>query len=251
MEDMHSRMPALFVSHGAPTTALQTGGAFARALRGFVERKPRPRAIAVVSAHWEARAPAVTGSAAPPLIYDFGGFAEELYQVRYPCPGAPDLARRVAELLPGALIDPRRGLDHGAWTPLRLMFPDADIPVVQVALAGDPAQLGRALAPLREEGVLLLGSGGAVHNLRRVDLSAEDAPVQPWAREFDQWLELSIDAMKISLQAAPHARLAVPTPEHFDPLLLILAAGQPGEKPVTVFEGFQYGTLSMRSFAVE
>ncbi len=248
---MSTRLPALFVSHGAPTTALQTEGSFARALRAFAERTPRPRAIAMVSAHWETREPRVTGSAAPPLIYDFGGFADELYAVRYPCPGAPDLARRIAALVPGSQLDPRRGLDHGAWTPLRLMYPDADVPVVQISLAGDPRALGRALAPLRDEGVLLIGSGGAVHNLRRVDLSAEDAPVQPWAREFDQWLSKSVASFTVDLSKAPGAELAAPTPEHFDPLLVVLATAQPGERAITVYEGFQYGTLSMRSFSIE
>ena len=247
---MPARLPALFVSHGAPTTALQTKGSFARALRAFAEGTPRPRAIVMVSAHWETLAPRVTSSAAPPLIYDFGGFADELYSVRYPCPGDPALAQRIAQLLPGAVLDAARGLDHGAWTPLRLMFPAADIPVLQVSLAGDPRALGRALAPLRDEGVLLIGSGGAVHNLRRVDLSAEDAPVQAWAREFDEWLAKAVDALAVDLSVAPGARLAVPSPEHFDPLLFVLATAQPGERAVTVFEGFQYGTLSMRSFAV-
>ncbi len=248
---MHARVPALFVSHGAPTTALQTEGEFARALRAFAARMPRPRAIAIVSAHWESRDPRVTGSAAPLLIYDFGGFAPELYQVRYPCPGSPDLARRIAELVPGTVIDPRRGLDHGAWTPLRLMYPDAEVPVVQVALAGDPRALGRALAPLRDEGVLLIGSGGAVHNLRRIDLSAETAPVQAWASEFDDWLAKSIESLDVDLSRAPGARLAAPTLEHFEPLLVVLASAQPGERATPVFEGFQYGTLSMRSFAIQ
>ena len=248
---MHARLPALFVSHGAPTTALQTEGGFARALRAFAGRTPRPRAIAMVSAHWETQEPRVTGSAAPALIYDFGGFADELYAVRYPCPGAPEIARRIVQLLPGAQLDPRRGLDHGAWTPLRLMYPAADVPVVQVSLAGDPRALGRALAPLRDEGVLLIGSGGAVHNLRRVNLSSEDAEVEPWAREFDDWLAKAVDTLTVDLSKAPGARLAVPTPEHFEPLLVVLAAAQPGERAVPVYQGFQYGTLSMRSFAVE
>ena len=249
---MTAPLPALFVSHGAPTTALQTEGSFARALRDFAGRTPRPRAIAVVSAHWETREPRVTGSAAPPLLYDFGGFADALYAVRYPCPGAPELARRIAALIPGAAVDPRRGLDHGAWTPLRLLYPQADIPVVQVSLSGDPAALGRALSPLRDEGVLVLGSGGAVHNLRRVDLSAEDAPVRPWARAFDEWLAREVAGLDpdLELSRAPHAALAVPTPEHFDPLRAVLATARPGERAVPVFEGFQYGTLSMRSFAV-
>ena len=243
-------MPALFVSHGAPTTALQTEGAFARALRTFAEHAPRPRAIAMVSAHWETPAPRITGSEAPKLIYDFGGFADELYAVRYPCPGSPEVAQRIVALLPGAQLEPRRGLDHGAWTPLRLMYPDADVPVVQVSLSGDPRQLGRALAPLRDEGVLLIGSGGAVHNLRRVDLSAEDAPVQPWACDFDRWLGDSVDSLSVDLSKAPNYQLAAPTPEHFEPLLVVLAAAQAGERAHTIYQGFQYGTLSMRSFSV-
>ena len=252
---MNLTMPALFVSHGAPTTALEQDGAFARSLRAFAARIPRPRAVAIVSAHWQDRGVQVGSSARPPLLYDFGGFADALYQVKYPCPGAPELARRIAALVPGAKLNETRGLDHGAWTPLVLMLPAADIPVVQISLPYGASReqllaLGHALSPLRDEGVLLLGSGGAVHNLRRVDLSSEDAPVAPWAKEFDEWLRTALDALDVDLAQAPNGRMAQPTPEHFDPVYVVLGAARPGERAVTVFEGFQYGTLSMRSFAV-
>ena len=253
---MNAPMPALFVSHGAPTTALEQDGALARALRAFAARVPKPRAVVIVSAHWQDRGVQVGASPHPGLLYDFGGFADALYQIRYPCPGAPELARRIVSLVPGAKLNADRGLDHGAWTPLVLMLPLADIPVVQVSLPYGASRaellaLGRSLGPQRDEGVLLLGSGGAVHNLRRVDLSAEDAPVAPWAREFDEWLRTSLETLDVDLAKAPNGRMAQPTPEHFDPLYVVLGAARPGERAVPIYEGFQYGTLSMRSFAVE
>jgi 4,5-DOPA dioxygenase extradiol len=245
-------LPALFVSHGAPLEALESDGAFARHLRRFVEGLPPPRAIVIVSAHWETPGEVrVTASDKPPMIYDFGGFPEELYQIGYPCPGEPTLAAEVVALLKSAgipsALDPRRGLDHGAWVPLLLAFPRADVPVVQVSLPrrafpqGVAAQ-GAALSALRDRGVLLIGSGGAVHNLARADLRVGESEGADWARAFDAILDYRT--------RGPQARLAAPTPEHFDPLLLILGAARAGERVTTVHEGFRYGSLSMRSFAI-
>jgi 4,5-DOPA dioxygenase extradiol len=249
--------PAVFISHGAPTTALETRDAFAQALLRFAGSQPRPRAIVVVSAHWQSTPLRVTASPNPKLIYDFGGFQDELYQVRYPSPGAPDLAHRIAKLVPGVELDGERGLDHGAWTPLKLLYPDADVPAVQLSLPrrarpADLLALGRALAPLRDEGVLLLGSGGAVHNLGRVSLADKDALPAAWALEFDNWLAgklaaFDLEALENYRTAAPQASAAVPTTEHFDPLFVVLGAARPGERALPLFEGFQYGSLSMRS----
>lgn len=263
-----TRLPALFVSHGAPLEALDREGAFARDLRREVKALPRPRAIAIVSAHWETPGGAkATASERPPLIYDFGGFPEELYRIRYPCPGDPSLAARIVALLEAAGLeaglDAARGLDHGAWVPLLLGFPAADVPVVQVSLPrhASPealARQGAALSALRDEGVLLVGSGGAVHNLARVSLGDPDSDdgQAAWAREFDTWLAERLSARDFAAvfdyrRSAPHARLAAPTPEHFDPLLVVLGAARDGERVRTVHEGFRYGSLSMRSFALQ
>jgi 4,5-DOPA dioxygenase extradiol len=258
-------MPALFVSHGAPLEALDSEGAFARDLRRFVEALPPPRAIVIVSAHWETPGEVrATASEKPKLIYDFSGFPEELYRIRYPCPGEPALAADVVALLQAAQIpaaaDPQRGLDHGAWVPLLLAFPRADMPVVQVSLPrraspeGLAAQ-GAALSALRDRGVLLIGSGGAVHNLARVDLAEGEGEGADWARAFDGWVKDRLAARDFAAifdyrKRGPQAPLAAPTPEHFDPLLVVLGAARAGERAVTVHEGFRYGSLSMRSFAI-
>ncbi|MFN7131433.1 MAG: dioxygenase [Myxococcales bacterium] len=255
------RLPALFVSHGSPMVALATDD-YAAALRRFGAAQV-PSAILVVSAHWETHAVRVTGAAWPETLHDFGGFAEALYRLSYPAPGAPELAQDVATRLAGAgfaaEVDASRGLDHGAWIPLRLAFPDARIPVVQVSLplARDPAvlaRMGAALAPLRDRGVLLVGSGGVVHNLRRVNFRDAHAAVEPWAQSFDRWIGERVSALDAPALArwpdAPHARDAVPSSEHFDPLLVVLGSASDGERVEHVYEGFRHGTLSMRCFAV-
>jgi 4,5-DOPA dioxygenase extradiol len=257
-----SRAPALFVSHGAPTVALEEEGAYARALRDFVAATPPPRAIAIVSAHWEAgREIGVTSAARHRLIHDFSGFPAELYQIRWPAPGAPDLAARAVALLQRAgfpaRLDPVRGLDHGAWAPLRLAWPDAGVPVVQIALPDAPASrllaMGAALAPLRDEGVLLVGSGGLVHNLARVRFGDEGDP-DPWAAAFDAWAAARIEAQDAEglarWQEAPGAALAVPTPEHFAPVLVALGARLEGDRVETLHASFQHGNIGMRSFAL-
>lgn len=248
--------PAVFFAHGSPLSALG-GDEHAAALRAFGERT-RPRAIVIVSAHWQLPDLRVTAWQGAPLVYDFGGFPEELYRIQYAAPGDPELAARIAAAT-GSHLETRRGLDHGAWVPLRLAWPDATIPVVQVSLPdASPRQiyaLGRALQPLRQEDILIAGSGGIVHNLRRVRFADKEAAVEPWAAEFDSWVAARIAGENIEelfdyRSLAPHVAAAVPSSEHFDPLFVTLGAALPGEHVRNIFEGFQYGNLSMRSFAL-
>ena len=255
-------MPAVFVAHGSPMLAVEEDD-FTRSLRRATAAL-RPGTIVIVSAHWEAPAPVRVGTSdQPSLIYDFGGFPDELYRVAYPCPGNPGVAREVLQLLRSTGIaaeeEPARGLDHGAWVPLRHAFPEATVPVVEVSLPRprNPSELlaiGRALAPLRDRGVLLVGSGGIVHNLRRVRFEDKNASVDPWARSFDGWVrarlgEGDVQALVDYRKRAPEAAASVPTPEHFDPLFVVLGAMERGEGIRDVYEGFHYGNLSMRSFA--
>ncbi len=226
----------------------------------------RPAAVLILSAHWTTSGPTgITAADRHRLIYDFGGFPEALYQLTYPALGDTELAGRIAGLLEAAGIAARldglRGLDHGAWIPMRIAWPDAKVPVVQVSLPANATpetlvRLGRALAPIREQGVLLLGSGGLVHNLYLVNLADKDRPVDPWALEFDAWVaerlaRLDLPGLLRYRDEAPAAAMAVPTSEHFDPLFVVLGAASPGERVETLFEGFHYGNLGMRSFQLQ
>jgi 4,5-DOPA dioxygenase extradiol len=256
------RLPAVFFAHGSPMSALG-GDSHAAALRAFGARHTDARAILIVSAHWQVSQPIrVTAWDAAPLLYDFGGFPEELYGLTYPAPGSPVSAARVVNMLQSAgqqaRFERERGLDHGAWTPLRLAWPDAATPVIEVSMPFVPPQelfqLGRALRPLRDDGFLVAASGGIVHNLSRVRLADKDAPADEWAAEFDAWVADAVAGRKLESllayrQTAPHARLSVPTTEHFDPLFVALGAAYADEPVETIFEGFQYGNLSMRSFS--
>ena len=250
------KAPSVFVAHGAPSLALQDD-AVTRALRAFGETLDGAGAIAVVSAHWETRGGIrVNAVAKPQVIYDFGGFAPELYTLRYDAPGDPDLAREIATML-GATLETERGWDHGLWVPLRHIRPRADIPIVEISLpcpsrGDDLLRLGSTLAPLRDRGIVIMGTGGIVHNLRRINFAGVDAPAEEWARAFDAWIEERIEARDYSALAqyeqAPYARDAVPTPEHYHPLLV--AAGAAGDDtPRVIVDAFHYGTLSMRSIA--
>ena len=257
-----TRSPVLFVSHGAPTVALEQG-AFAAALAGFAAREGKPRAALVVSAHWTTPWEiGVTSAARHRLIYDFSGFPEALYRIQWPAPGAPDVAARAAALVERAgfraRLDPLRGLDHGAWVPLRLAFPEADVPVAQLALPdvapGELLRLGAALAPLRDEGVLLVASGGLLHNLGLVRFDDGAAP-ERWATEFDAWMAariaaLDVDALARWREEAPQAERAAPTPEHLHPLFIALGARAPGDRVETLHEEIRHGNLGMRSFVL-
>jgi len=252
-------LPTLFVAHGSPMLALD-GEAWGPALAAYGRSMVRPRAILVCSAHWEAPGDFRLSSAARPgVMHDFGGFPEALYQLDYPAPGAPALAAQAAELLRAAgleaTLDDQRPLDHGTWVPLRYLAPEADIPVVQLSLPRPrtPEQLlaaGRALAPLRHGGVLIVGSGGVVHNLRRLDWEGAAAP-QAWASAFDGWVREQLDRVDATALAgwrgAPGATESVPTSEHLDPLFVALGAAD--SAPTSLFSGWQLGSLSLASYA--
>jgi 4,5-DOPA dioxygenase extradiol len=256
---MSVTLPSLFVSHGAPTLALDPGETGA-AWRRLAQRLPRPEAVLCVSAHWMTAAPAVSGPARNDTIHDFYGFPEPLYRLAYPAPGAPDLARRTADLLTkagiAATVDEARGLDHGAWVPLREMYPATDIPVAQLSiqLERDAAwhyRLGAALQELRGAGVLILASGGAVHNLRT--LARDGGTVQPWAQQFDDWLASALAEGREAelldwVHRAPYARQAQPTPDHFLPLFVALGAAGKNARAERIHHGFTLGSLSMAAF---
>ena len=257
------RVPSLFLAHGSPLTLLDK--AFAGAVGKFTSRQRQLRAIVAVSAHWQTSgALRVTSSHRPPLIHDFVGFPDWLYEISYPCPGDRAVAQMVAVMLERAgmeaRLDPDRGLDHGVWVPLSLAFPEAAVPVVQVSLPlpSTPAMMltmGRALAPLRSEHILLVATGGIVHNLARLQQDMDSPFPEPWAAEFDGWVRdkvgaLDADALAGYARLAPHAGAAVPTSEHFDPLLFTVGTALPGDVVHDIYDGFRYGSLSMRSFAL-
>jgi len=229
-------MPTLFVSHGSPMMPLENIPA-KHFLEGLAANLPRPKAILSVSAHWETETPEVSAAPRPETIHDFFGFPAELYALQYPAPGAPDLAKRVAELT-GAKIDADRGLDHGAWTPLLLAYPDADVPVTQVSIqphAGPAHQyaLGEALKPLREEGVLIVASGGISHNLREWFRGAPGSGPRPWMLEFTEWMAEHLEARDDEAvidyrRQAPQAQMNHPRDEHFQPLHVALGASAGG-----------------------
>jgi 4,5-DOPA dioxygenase extradiol len=252
-------MPAAFLSHGAPILA--DDEQWTGELEAWATDLPRPESILVVSAHWEAAPLTVGATDTVPLLYDFYGFPERYYQVTYAAPGAPALAESIGKLLarPGRSLhhDSDRGLDHGAYVPLVEMYPDADVPVLQVSLPTlDPAELfeiGRTLAPLRDEGVLILGSGFSTHNTREMNMSAPAGSTPPtWSSEFDDWLDRALSAGEIDelldfQGKAPAVSLAHPRTEHFAPLFVALGAVADDSLRVeTAIDGFWYG-LSKRS----
>jgi len=252
-------MPALFVGHGSPMNAIEDN-AFTRGWQAAAQSIAKPKAILCISAHWETRGVGVCAATQPETIHDFGGFPQALFDVRYPAPGDPALAQRVTAIVKSVQIQTTTqwGLDHGAWSVLRVMYPDADVPVVQLSL--DSAQagafhlaLGRELAPLRDEGVLIIGSGNIVHNLRATMRGVPDSAhgLTPWAEEFDVRAKAAIDAgdapaLMAYEKLTPGALTAVPFPDHYFPLLYAMGAASEGESARHVYEGFQAGTLSMR-----
>lgn len=264
------RLPSLFLSHGSPMMALEPSPA-RTFLAGLGTHLSRPRAILVVSAHHDAayqggRA-TVTASPAPPTIHDFGGFPDELFAMRYPAPGDPALAQQVVGLLAAhglpVTADPDRGLDHGAWVPLSLIYPDADIPVVQLSIASNaPPEwhyaLGQALTPLRDDGVLIVGSGSITHNLRAL-FSARlpiDAPAPAWVTDFTDWIAVrmadgTVDDVLHSVERAPHGRDNHPTPDHILPLFVAMGAGGSPLKAERLHHSVTYGLLAMDVYAFD
>ena len=254
------RMPALYLGHGAPP--LVDDPVWPGQLAAWSAALPRPSSILIVSAHWES-APLTIGATTPvPLVYDFAGFPEKYYQVRYDQPGAPALAQKVRALIPDdepVYQAPDRGLDHGAYVPLTVMYPDADIPVLQVSMPDlDPERLfklGQRLAPLRDEGVLIIGSGFLTHGLPYLKSFAPDAPPPAWSTEFDAWAAEAlargaVDELLAFRHRAPAVRYAHPTVDHFAPLFVTLgAASDPDVAPAFTVDGYWFG-LAKRSFQV-
>ena len=246
-------MPALFIGHGSPMNALEDN-AFTRGWQDAARRIPRPRAILCVSAHWETRGVYVGGTATPETIHDFYGFPKALFDVRYPAPGDPVLAARIVQTVKNTKvhIDPGRGIDHGVWSVLRIMYPQADIPVLQLSLdSARPGDfhhaLGRELVPLRDDGMLILGSGNIVHNLRLFDFHAS-APTD-WAARADATLRARIESGDHAgliewVGLGPEVALGVPTPEHYLPLLYTMALRSDGE-PIRFFNERVISALSM------
>lgn len=251
-------LPSLFIAHGAPDLPFSSTPA-----RGFTQglgtRFPGLRGILVISAHWEARVPTIGTAPAPETIHDFGGFDPRLYSLTYPARTSAPVIAEVAQALEAAQIphaqDPDRGYDHGVWVPLMLAFPKADVPVIQLSLrhgasAAENFALGQALAPLRERGILIVGSGAVVHNLRAI--AREGTPAPDWARAFDDWIvtgaEKGETARLLRFPAEPAgARQAHPTPEHLMPFYVALGAG--GGKGHALHRSFSWGSISMTSFA--
>jgi len=254
-----ARMPVIFFGHGSPMNTLASNR-YTKAWRTLGAAVPAPKAILAISAHWYTRGTAVTAMQEPQTIHDFGGFPQALFDIQYQAPGDPELATRVRELLAPVQVamDVSWGLDHGTWSVLAHVYPDAEIPVVQLSMdATKPArfhyEIGRALAPLRAEGVLVVGSGNVVHNLMLMQ-RREGAPAYPWAKRFNEYVRAALaaddhEALIEFERAGEDARLSVPTPEHFLPLLYIAALQSQGETMAVAVDGYEGGSLGMLSVA--
>ncbi len=255
-------LPTLFLSHGSPMHAVEPGEA-GRAWEALGRTLPRPRAVLMVSAHWETSVPMLTGNPKPQTIHDFGGFPKELYTLAYAAPGDPALAARAVALLKSAGItagvDGCRGLDHGAWVPLLWMYPRHDVPVVQLSVQPElgtarHVALGRALGPLADEGVLIVGSGHTTHNLRDWMANPRRRDPLPYAQAFAGWLESRLaahdtDALVAYRERAPEAARAHPTEEHFLPLFVAWGAAGDAPRVERVVDGYEAGALALDSYA--
>jgi 4,5-DOPA dioxygenase extradiol len=260
---MTNLLPAVFISHGAPDLPIRDG-AVTSFLKSLAQQFPKPQAILVVSAHWNSDLPVVSAAKEPGTIHDFSGFPQALYQMEYPAPGAPELADRVVKLLGQADITcnthPTRGFDHGTWTPLILAYPAAEIPVTQLSIQYDRDpwhhwQVGQALESLRSEGILIIGSGSATHNLSAFSEHYDD-PAPPWVQQFDEWLAQTIDqgnweALLNYRKLAPHATENHPTAEHLLPLFVVIGAGGDRAKGIQLHRSYTYGAFSMAAYAFE
>jgi len=253
-------LPSLFLAHGAPDLILSDHPA-KEFLTGFSSQLPRPKSILIVSAHWQSGIPTLTTAEAPQTVYDFSGWPQQLYSLQYPAKTDVDLIERTRALLRGAGIvareDEKRGYDHGTWVPLLLAYPKADVPVVQLSLQQDGSarrhfEIGQALSPLRDEGVLIIGSGVATHNLG--SMAPEGTLAPNWAKDFDQWLDNNIQARNLEhLLEFPNtpaeARRAHPTPEHLMPIFVAMGAGWSGGHSSRLHHSYSYGSISMACFA--
>ena len=253
-------MPALFIGHGNPMNTLEDNR-YTSVWRDLGRNLPRPRAILAISAHWYVNATAVTAMAEPKTIHDFGGFPQALFDYQYPAPGDPELAAQVQSLLSPLNVEMSQdwGLDHGTWSVLAHLFPEADIPVVQLSIdARQPNQfhyqLGNKLAALRDDGVLIFGSGNLVHNLRTIRWT-ENAPTYPWAIRIEDVLKNKLEqndhrALVDYESLDPDILLAAPTPEHYLPLLHVIGAQRPGDEVRFPLEGIDLGSISMLSVSI-
>lgn len=258
--DPSGRMPVLFVGHGSPMNAIEDNQ-WRRGFEALGADVPRPRAILAISAHWFVDGTYLTGESRPKTIHDFGGFPQALFEIEYPAPGRPELAQQVLDRLeqPGAALSTEWGLDHGTWCVVRPMYPAADVPVVQLSLNRRlPLErhlaLGQALAPLRDEGVLILGSGNVVHNLRDAfgRYRSGNTEVPAWAGGFDRDVATALEqrdhaALVGALPAGEHGRAAHPSIDHYLPLLYAAGAALPSDAVSYPIEGFDMGSISMRT----
>jgi len=254
-------LPTIFLSHGAPDLPIRDGEV-SKFLRSLHQQFPKPKAILAISAHWNSNTPVVSAATYPRTIYDFSGFPSQLYELTYPALGSPELSDRVVSLLTEAGIPcqthPSRGLDHGVWTPLYLAYPAADIPVTQLSIQyhQDPRhhwQIGRALETLRHEGVLIMGSGSATHNMSAFEPDYKASPPD-WVQVFDKWLcqhivEGDWEALMQYRQIAPYAKENHPTDEHLLPLFVAMGAGGAATKGVQIHSSYTYGVFSMAAYA--
>jgi 4,5-DOPA dioxygenase extradiol len=255
------KLPTLFISHGSPMHAVNAGKA-GEAWATVAKQLPQPKAVLMVTAHWESNLPMLSGNPKPSMIYDFGGFPEELYKIVYGAPGSPDIAARAQALLKDAGftagIDGCRGYDHGTWVPLLKMYPDADIPIVQLSVqtAMSPRhhyELGRALALLTKEGVLIVGSGHLTHNLRDWMMTRGQGPRAAYAQKFQGWVfdklaAHDVDALTGYRREAPDAVRAHPSEEHFLPLFVALGAAGHDATPTRIYDGFEGTALAMDAY---
>ena len=255
------RQPAVFAGHGSPMYALEPNR-FTHAWATLGKSLKRPDAVLVISAHWVTRGVWVTAMPKPKTIHDFGGFPQALFDIQYPAPGSPALADRVKELLnvPVVLEENEWGIDHGAWSVLRYMYPNADVPIVQLSLDGSMSarghyDLAKQLRPLREENILILSSGNVVHNLRTIDWH-DNAKAHPWAKDFNQFFisEMRADHHESLIEWERYgdaAHLAIPTAEHYWPALYTLALQEDGERAQIFADGIEMSSISMLSFSVQ
>jgi 4,5-DOPA dioxygenase extradiol len=253
------RMPAVFIGHGTPLNALHSNR-FTQAWSAFGRQLPRPKAILAVSAHWYIGATAATAMPRPPTVHDFYGFPPEMYEISYPAPGAPELVAALQELVSPVWLESdtgQWGLDHGTWSVLVHMFPDADVPVVQLSIDGrQPAayhlELGKRLAPLRDAGVLVMGSGNIVHNLRLMDRTRPGSGPE-WATRYDAMVQRYVadgdDDALVAYERHPDADLAVPTPDHYLPLLYAAGLRRGDDECEVIVDGLDIGCVSMTSIS--